>query len=266
MNLYDHVIQRKQLLEKEKVILEKRIASAPAGDLYICKNGKYEKWFCSCRERGSSRAMRRYIRKKERAFAEKLAAKALQKIELSDAVQELEAIDAYLRKYNGPAKQLSKVKEGMLHYELFSGIRSEDSEIEKWRAAEYRHCPKKPEALVHQVSSSLYVRSKSEAMIASVLMRYGIPFRYECELVLGQIVLYPDFIILHPVTKKIIIWEHFGLMNSDNYTQTAMQKLRTYIENGYIPSNNLITTFETAAMPLSYACVESIVKYHFGIE
>ena len=58
---------------------------------------------------------------------------------------------------------------------------------------------------------------------------------------------YPDFTTIRPFDRKIIIWEHFGLMNSDNYTQTAMQKLRTYIENGYIPSNNLITTFETAA-------------------
>lgn len=67
------------------------------------------------------------------------------------------------------------------------------------------------------------------------------PFRYECALHLGFETIYPDFTILHPLSKKIIYWEHFGLMDNENYIKNVCFKIQQYAQNGIIPSVNLIT-------------------------
>ena len=77
----------------------------------------------------------------------------------------------------------------------------------------YEKNPKYPEHLIHKTVSGIYVRSKSESMIALQLYTEKIPFRYECALQLGETTLYPDFTILHPKTGEIFYWEHFGMMD-----------------------------------------------------
>ena len=49
------------------------------------------------------------------------------------------------------------------------------------------------------------MRSKSEAMIAMSLYVQKIPYRYECELKLGSITLFPDFTIRHLKPEKYFI-------------------------------------------------------------
>ena len=88
------------------------------------------------------------------------------------------------------------------------------------------------------------------------LNQHHIPYRYECELVLGKSTFYPDFTIKHPVTDEILYWEHFGLMEDKLYCQNAYRKLQVYADNGIIPGKNLIVTFETRNNPFSYSDAE----------
>lgn len=92
---------------------------------------------------------------------------------------------------------------------------------------------------------------------------YGIPFRYECELQLGEIAVYPDFTIMHPKTEKIYYWEHFGLIDDSSYVRSAMAKQQNYIANGIIPTIQLITTYETKANPLDTETVEKTIERYF---
>ena len=90
-----------------------------------------------------------------------------------------------------------------------------------------------------------------------------IPFRYECELQLGEIFIYPDFTIRHPKTGEIYYWEHFGRMDDSKYNKNVPSKLQLYISNGIIPSIQLITTYETIENPLSSEKVESLIREYF---
>ena len=78
-------------------------------------------------------------------------------------------------------------------------------------------------------AGSLFVRSKSEAFIASSLSDKGIPFRYECAAKIAGTVIYPDFTIRHPLSGKLCLWEHFGLIDR----------------------------------PLSFSYVKDLINYHF---
>lgn len=107
------------------------------------------------------------------------------------------------------------------------------------------------------------LRSKSEVIIDMSLTQARIPFRYECQLIIGETILYPDFTILHPHTRKIFYWEHFGMMDVPEYAFHAFSKLQLYQTSGIIPSINLITTYETKDHPLDPELVSNIINYHF---
>ena len=100
-------------------------------------------------------------------------------------------------------------------------------------------------------------------MIIKILKQHNIPYRYEAKLILGNTIIYPDFIIRHPKTGETYYWEHFGLIDDANYSKKTFSKLQAYTSNGIIPTINLITTYETKTHPLSIESVEKIVKEYF---
>jgi hypothetical protein len=104
--------------------------------------------------------------------------------------------------------------------------------------------PYHSEGLIFHTGSGLRVRSKSERTIADTLDQYKIPFNYEAAIVLDRVVLHPDFTVYRPDDGKLLLWEHFGIMDDNNYRKNAIEKIAVYIRNGYYPSSNLICTYE----------------------
>ncbi len=106
-----------------------------------------------------------------------------------------------------------------------------------------------------------YVRSKSELMIANMLSKKNIPYKYECQLVLrnGKIY-YPDFTTLNVSKRKVVYWEHRGMMDDKEYAKQAVQKIKTYGDNGIMLGHNLIITEELEHTPLSTREIERIIE------
>lgn len=136
-------------------------------------------------------------------------------------------------------------------------------ELLQWMNSPYDKNTTYLEQLVHKTASGNVVCSKSEAIIDTFLHKHKIPFRYECAFMLGDAVLFPDFMIRHPETGKVFYWEHFGLMDNPRYSKNAYRKLQLYTDNGIIPGIQLITTYETKETPLSAELVEKLVEYYF---
>lgn len=70
------------------------------------------------------------------------------------------------------------------------------------------------------------VRSKSEVIIADMLNRKGISYRYEYPVYLknvGQI--YPDFTVLDAIRRREIYWEHLGMMDDPDYAEMAILRV-----------------------------------------
>lgn len=112
-----------------------------------------------------------------------------------------------------------------------------------WMEAPYEKNPFHPEQLIYRTKSGIMVRSKSERMIADFLTEHGIPFRYEAKLVIDGRTYYPDFMILCE-DGTLLLWEHFGLMDQDEYFKHACQKIKAYRKKGYMQHTNLICTWE----------------------
>ena len=138
-----------------------------------------------------------------------------------------------------------------------------NKELRKWQSDDYERSNKHEESLIIKGTQGKMLRSKSEAIIDMMLYKNGIPFRYEEKLVLDRIILYPDFVIRHPVTGAYYYWEHFGMMDEEAYRNHACDKVKLYCANGIIPSINLITTYETKRHPLSVEKVEWTIQEYF---
>ncbi len=129
-----------------------------------------------------------------------------------------------------------------------------------WANEPYEKSTMWPDGLKHKSQNGVLLRSKSEAMIASQLEFNNIPYRYEQRLEMPDQFFYPDFTILNPDDNQIIYWEHFGMMDDEDYGKSVTSKLDTYQNAGILQGDNLITTFETRRKPLDAHKVRRIIK------
>lgn len=257
--LYDKAIIEKEKLEQQITKIQEQLKQLPEGQLFYSCSGKYVKWFWYNKKKQS------YIPKKQRKLAEKLAMKKYLNIQLKNLLREKQAIDLYLQNHDETAEEKElAVLNSVAYKELLSHFfETKSQELAEWARAPYQKCDRFPENLKHKAISGNYVRSKSEEMIDMILFKNKIPFRYECALCLGEVVVYPDFTIRHPKTGEIYYWEHFGLMDDVSYNKNVFTKLQQYTSYGIIPTIQLITTYETKNHPLNLETIEEIVTKYF---
>lgn len=170
----------------------------------------------------------------------------------------------YIKKMEGVE---GKAENLLLHEEwgelLKKFFTATDLQLKSWQNEEYISCKKYEDGLIYKGTQGKLLRSKSEVIIDMMLYKNHIPFRYEDKLILKGIEMYPDFTIRHPITGEMVYWEHFGLMDEEEYRNSVYKKLKLYCDNGIIPSINLITTYETKQHPLDANHVEAIIKEYF---
>lgn len=227
----------------------------PSGKLICCGDSWY-------RSDGRNKT---YIKKKDKDLAEKLAIKKYLSALLEDLEKEKIATDMYLR-HAPKSKKVDIIFSGhdTLQALLSPHFSPLSKELDNWMKSPYIKNSKHPYHLTQKVSANEFVRSKSEAMIAQLLKQHKIPYRYECQIVLDDMEIYPDFTIRHPKTGQFFIWEHFGLMDDPKYVKKYLSKLHTYTSNNYLPGINLITTYETHDYPLTFEMIEMMISYYFS--
>lgn len=258
--LYEQVISEFNNLEKQSTQLASELATLPEESFYCVKDDTRTKWYIT------DKTGTHYLPKANRKLAEELAYKKYLTCKLNEIQTEQNAIRAYL-KHHSPNYGLSDqmLSPENRYSELlaphFAPRHSNTEDFERWSKASYETNPNHRENLIHPTNLGFSVRSKSEAMIAMALHFNCVPFRYESALSLDNITLYPDFTIFHPVTGRIIYWEHFGLIDNPDYQMQYLSKIRHYITNGIYPSIDLITTYETSERPLSLETLDQVISF-----
>ena len=136
---------------------------------------------------------------------------------------------------------------------------------EQWEAVGYTGKAFAKDAPEYYTDKGERVRSKSEILLANLLQKHDIPYRYECPLTLPSgIVIYPDFTILHLRLRKELYLEHLGMMDNEEYCESALQRLRLYEKSGIFQGDRLLLTYESSKMPLDIRTAEKMIL-HFCI-
>lgn len=260
--IYQKMLKESRRLDEQIKRLKRKIERLPAGKLISGWNGKYQQWF------RSDGHVRTYISKKQKELIEKLAIKKYLSYQLEDCENEKRAIEFYLKHHREDVGKAEKFLTDKSEYrELLSPyFKTKSKELQEWLQEPFEQNPQYHENSILKTISGNQVRSKSEVIIDTLLFINKIPFRYECALKLGRRTYYPDFTIKHPRTGKIYYWEHFGMMDDEEYIKKACSKLQVYALNGIIPSINLIMTFETSESPLGAEDVMELIEKHFDVE
>lgn len=256
---YQKILAESKRLCRQLTEIQSKLSALPDGKL-ICSRGKNcFKWYIS------DGHVSVYLPKQKRELAEQLACKKFLSLKAEILSKEISALEFYLRhapREDDRAEKLLLEPSGFQEL-LLPYFKPKSQMQEDWMNESYERNPNYPENLIHKTGLGFNVRSKSEAMIVSILHANRIPFRYECALTLDGTTIYPDFTILHPETSEIFYWEHFGRMDDPAYVHKTCNKLQDYALNGIIPSINLVMTFETKQSPLSYEDISRTVEQYF---
>ncbi len=139
----------------------------------------------------------------------------------------------------------------------------DDEYISKWLKKPYRHSVISDNIPVYLTMRNERVRSKSEQIIADHLNMKEIPYKYECPLYFGNVVVHPDFTILRMSDREEIYYEHLGRLDDPKYAVDNVRKLSTYALNGLTLGDKLFTTMETSAQPLDVRILDSLIEKKF---
>jgi len=101
------------------------------------------------------------------------------------------------------------------------------------------------EYLIHRTAKGHLVRSKSELVIANMLYQHDVEYEYErvCEGTAEQGRLRPDFSFIM-ADGDVIIWEHLGMMDREDYRRGWEWKRQWYLKNGFVEGATLFTSQE----------------------
>ncbi len=130
---------------------------------------------------------------------------------------------------------------------------------EVWGKQPYKQTDYYAEYRRIRTSHGLYVRSKSEALIAEALYRYRIPFHYDEEITLGENRFAPDF-TFEDAECRLFFWEHMGMMDRDDYASRNFRKLANYRANGILPGGRLLLSFDGDGT-INMGTVDAIIQH-----
>lgn len=246
MILDTDLIARIKFLESLKKDAELRSNGAPSGKLKVYDHhGKPQYWL---RENSKGK----YIPKSDvtliaalaqKEYDEKLSQQLDTEIDVLKTLKELQVAEPWER-------ALASLHTGK-HEFVRMPVLSDEEYAAEWLVQSFEPKGFKGDSPFLFSERGERMRSKSEIMIADVLSSMGIPYLYERPLKLPHLgTIYPDFTLLDPHERREIIWEHFGLLDNDDYRGKMMSKLRAYNADGYFEGKNLIVTYETTAYPL----------------
>lgn len=234
--------------------------NTPAGHLRIeQKNGGRRIQFYHCTSPANKRGA--YIPCSQAALAQSLAQKDYDAKLIKLLRRQLSALEKLLNISEPKITELY-TKLCPARQRLINPVRLTDAQyIKAWQEVQWQGRPFAAESPEFTTIRGERVRSKSEVIIADILTRCGIPYRYEFpqKLKNGRI-FHPDFFCLNVRTRQEYLWEHFGMMDNPDYATQTAEKLKIFAEHNIFPGRNLIITMETQQSPLKPLQVEKLIK------
>ncbi|MBR5500941.1 MAG: hypothetical protein IKV74_05395 [Clostridia bacterium] len=243
--MFCHYMEEAQCLKQRIAEMDEELAGLPEGKFCSVKNGSGTKWYYY------QGGKRHYIPKSNKRLAQQLARRKYLTEKLRQCRGQLQAIEEYFTRTIKIRSADELLQNPAYQDLLLPYFQIQNKSLADWAYAPYARNPYRPESCNHLVYADLWVRSKSESMIASFLYQNRIPFRYECALKLTKKIIYPDFTLRHPQTGEYYYIEHFGLFDSQEYRRHALSRMDDYAANGIYLNQQLFVTTETKEKPFS---------------
>lgn len=255
-----------EYLEAERRDTLAWLAKLPDGVIYSSKKGGKNRYYLKDKEAEK----RTYIPKSDYRLVKSLALRRYLEYKVDDIEREIEATKFYIRHHRKERKADRLLAKDGAFRELLEEVSEEVNEaLMSWANEPYEQEPDPQKQRIYRSLAGTFHRSKSEVLIANCLWMHHIPFRYEQVFHTlpnkygKSYVFYPDFTILHPITGRIYIWEHLGMMDNPEYREHNAFKLKEYTRAGYTVNVNLIITTEDENHHIDTREIEKLVEKLF---
>ena len=254
-----HMDLRCALISRTIRELEKKIEQFPEGCVYVKCRGNKANYYLYDKNSGE-----KYLNKRNKnTIALYIQKDYLQRV-LRAAQTERDALMKMLELY--PEVLAEDVYEQLpeSRKQFATPIVLGDEEYARqWLAKSYEHKGFPSDAPVYTTIRGERVRSKSEMIIADRLWANGIPYKYECPLMIGKTIIHPDFTILRMSDRQILYHEHCGMMDNTDYSDLLVYRVNEYSHAGILVGDRLFLTFESSKTPLDVRVVDNLINKHF---
>lgn len=210
----------------------------------------------------SDAKVRKYLKNSEKDLVRALCQKDYDQRVLAAAQKEWRQLEKLKKLYEKPTYEEILETLNLHRQPYINPVRLSDEDfVKQWEEVAYEGKKFAEGIPEYYTDKGERVRSKSEILIADMLGRKKIPYRYEAPLHLkGYGTVYPDFTILDVKTRKEWYLEHLGMMDDPAYAEKAIRKIETYEKNGIYAGKNLILTYETRKTPLNPKVVKALLE------
>lgn len=262
--LYDEARRRKKELEEIYSAVKQRVSKYPAGKIHVASIRGTLQYYL---RNDPSDKTGRYISKRQQNKIQHYLQKKYDEDVLKLLSNEIDELERFLKRTGSGDIRIQEIytKAPEEIRKLLCPIDMRDTDFrEKWISLPFEGKEIPADVPFYQTDKGERVRSKSELNIANALFRLGIPYKYECPLLLssGQII-YPDFTLFAAHRRQEMYWEHRGMMDDRQYASNAVQRTKAYQKSGIFPGDRLIFTEETSGRPLGTDEIESVIRHYF---
>ena len=264
--MYFELNELKELLDYYQDILHKASKlKYIAGTLSINKTKTSVKYYHNFKE--DKKLKKKYIPNRYISKARLLAQKSYNKKVIKILENRIKLIKKLLKNYSpneieNEYKNLSKERKDL----VIPLVTSYEDDLIIWKSKEYNKKEFYNDYNIILTNKGERVRSKSEKILADTFNMYNLDYKYECPINLKNgLTFYPDFTFLSPKTGKEIYYEHFGMMDSPEYSRKAIKKIETYEKNGISLGKDLLVTFETSDKIFDINWIFNKLSEHFDL-
>jgi len=111
-----------------------------------------------------------------------------------------------------------------------------------WNSDRHSQKENRRDELIYPTRGGVYMRTHSERFIGNLLEMLHIPYRYESRVIINNRSYHPDFIIMLP-DGRLVILEHVGRMDLREYDEELVIRLQVYNSIGLMIGRNVFMTF-----------------------
>lgn len=258
MQLKEYLKSRKKYLEDTIKALDTELSkNTMVGSIYA-KNHKNGFQYYINIDRG-----REYIKASEKKRAQQMVQYEYESKILRAAKEEYKKLNALIKVYeNIPIEDvyehMSKGKQVLVNPIKLT----DEAYIKMWNDSQYEKLAFREGLPEYYSAKGERMRSKSEALIANLLDKMNINYKYEKPLELNRLgIVHPDFTLLDIKNRKEIYLEHLGMMDDQVYRNNAISKIRSYEKSGYYLGDRLLVTMETVNCPIDTKALEQVIEY-----
>ncbi len=258
--LKTQIMERMEVLQEIIQKKEKEIKKLQQGNIRASKHGKGFQYYLRS---DSSDKNGTYLPKSEKRKIEQMIQHEYDEKVIKAAKQEKDLLTRLDRIYDTGAIESIYEKLPQGKQTLVNPVTETDAQfIQRWEKIQFKKLEFQSDAPEYYSNKGERMRSKSEIIIANLLEQLNIPYIYEFPLTLdGNVTVHPDFTLINVRNRRLIYWEHLGMLDDEDYLNNAMAKIRRYEDNGYYLGEQLLITGESNTKPLDIKHVKKKVLH-----